>query len=453
MRTRYAIPLTCFSTCKADSPSQNAKLSAQGGGKRRRTSGDSIVLANTRLSKSPTKNQNLFRLSALNNKRNEPNIASTSDKLSAFASNLRARLNGNKSLEKNGQATKIPKIKLPWLEKAPNPLTSRAPAEAAAGALEAASKESTSIVESTERPMKVPRSRKAKKAVSTGDSRARAETNARTDSAQPVAAILQDTPEPDTKSTMISTKKYQGKWTTTVTGPKADDKQALKSKAPKNVSSRPEDKLWDCEHEPKPLTRAKALRAGVDVDDAAQVTNCLTMRFSLKDDPETKMVILYDPPADWDDQEEVTSLIKTMNQHRRREAGAKSATRHPYTSAEVDYLVKQFQGNKSMRGANAMSENKKWEELTADFNKQFSKRTTHVASRGEATVGVGERSWHAIMALCDRKDAILAAREMSTTKTTGKRKARDAELNEDEVEEKEDTVSPPPKRRRPAKKM
>ena len=210
-----------------------------------------------------------------------------------------------------------------------------------------------------------------------------------------------------------SKKKYQGKWSTTITGSKAHDKEALKPTAPKNNSSRPEDKLWDCTHHPKPILRSKAKSKGIDVDDPSQVDDFLTLRFSLKSDPATRKEIVYEPPADWDDQEELTSLIKTITQHRRREAGVKAETRHIYTAEEKAFLARHFEENEGMQGESGMSKNEKWEGLAGLFNERFRGRKSRIASKGGKDVDVGNRSWHAIMALCDRDEGIRRARKVS----------------------------------------
>jgi len=220
-------------------------------------------------------------------------------------------------------------------------------------------------------------------------------------------------------------KGYSGKWTITITGPKKDDKEALKPTVAKNSSSRPEDKLWNCDHHPTPMIRTKAKKCGKDVDDDTATVDMLTLRLSLKSDPDTKMEIKYDAPADWDDQDEITSLIKVITQHRRREAGVKMETRHAYSADEVKFLAKYFEDNVHLQGANAMSKNAWWQILTAAFNAKFKGRTARIASRGGDDVEIGERSWHAIMAECDRAGEILKARKLPTVKATPKRKILD----------------------------
>jgi hypothetical protein len=231
-------------------------------------------------------------------------------------------------------------------------------------------------------------------------------------------------------------KKYKGKWNTTTTGPLKDDKLAQKSPIAKNDSSRPEDKAWDCQHHPLPKTRAKALKEGVDVDDAVAAADYLTLRLSLKKDPETKMEIKYDPPADWDDQKEITALIKVITQHRRRFAGVKKETRHAYKPEEKRFLAKYFEEHQDLQGPKGMSRNEQWEGLAATFNVQFKGRKSKIASKGGVDVDVPERSWHAIMALCERDAQILKARKISAAaKTTSKRKM--AEADEQTVAEQE----------------
>lgn len=140
------------------------------------------------------------------------------------------------------------------------------------------------------------------------------------------------------------------------------------------------------------MTRAKAQKVGIDIDNATAAAELLTLLFSLKSDSATKMEAKYAPPSDWDDQEEITALIKVITQHRRREAGVTSETRHPYVPQETKFLVKYFEDHKEIQGADAMSKGKRWEILTAKFNTQFKDRKTKVASKGGKSVAIGERS-------------------------------------------------------------
>lgn len=261
------------------------------------------------------------------------------------------------------------------------------------------------------------------------------------------------TPTKTGKSKQIEEKRYKGKWTMITTGPLKDDKDAQKSPVAKNDSSRPEDKTWTCIHHPMPKTRAKALKEGINVDDAAATVDYLTLRLTLKKDPETKMEIRYDPPKAWDDQKEMTALVKVITQHRRRFAGVKKETRHAYKPEEKQFLATYFEGRTDLRGPKGMSRNEQWEDLAAAFNAQFKGRKSKIASKGGADVEVPERSWHAIMALCERDAQILKARKVfNAAQTTFKGKKM--ELEEGMVAEQESTdgagdeeVMPMPKKR------
>jgi hypothetical protein len=212
----------------------------------------------------------------------------------------------------------------------------------------------------------------------------------------------------------VNKKRYFGSWRHAITGPSKDDKAALTPPVTKNKSSNPADKVWECTHHPEPLPRKKLLRAGLDLDDPDTLSELLTLRFELKSDPATKLVYQYDPPSDWDDQFEITSLVKVITQHRRREAGAKSETRHAYTVQEIAWLTNYFDDHKSLQGEKGMQPVKKWESVAAAFNTKFRGREVRIASKGDEVETVGDRSWHAIMALSERNEDILKARKCST---------------------------------------
>lgn len=201
---------------------------------------------------------------------------------------------------------------------------------------------------------------------------------------------------------------YTGKWTVTVTGPLKDDRDALKARVAKNDSTKTEDKVWTVLDYPRPMTRDRAAKQGLDVDDETVAKQMLTLRLSLKQDNATIKTIVYEAP-DWDSQAQITKLTKKIGQDRRREAGSDDRTRHAYVKNEIDYLVKWFEERPDKQG-DAMSM-KMWKGLAADFNEHFDDRAVWVESRKE-TVAIGSRSDHALMGICMRDPRILEARRM-----------------------------------------
>jgi hypothetical protein len=224
---------------------------------------------------------------------------------------------------------------------------------------------------------------------------------------------------------------YTGSWTVTTIGPLKDDKDALRSSVAKNNSTNPEDKVWSVVAYPRPMTREKAKKKGLDVDDKEVAKTMLTLHFELKQDPSTVKTYVYDAP-NWDNQSQITKLTKKIGQNRRREAGSEEGTRHSYTTEEIHWLAKWFKDHPEKQGEGMPT--KEWKKVTAAFNPKFKDRTIHVESKKEK-LPIGNRSQSALMGICNRDDRILAARKLKGKNLKGKAADEDADAEEAQEEE------------------
>ena len=145
------------------------------------------------------------------------------------------------------------------------------------------------------------------------------------------------------------------------------------------------------------MTREKAANAepSLDVDNAEDQKEMLTMVFRHKQSDTTFKTIIYKAP-DWDSQESVSRVVKRITQDQRRHAGRMNQARVEYGKEEVSWLAKYFTDHPEHDGEERLS-NKEWQMITDAFNTNFSQ----------------SRSWHGISGICERKKEIREARKLT----------------------------------------
>jgi hypothetical protein len=212
------------------------------------------------------------------------------------------------------------------------------------------------------------------------------------------------------------------KKTVTYRGPLCANKcfvaSLYREKKPKNSSAAIEDKPWKLlTVRPKIKTREKYEKSSGKHLTGEITAEWLTVKFEHKESPETTMTIVFDQPADWNDQKEVSALIEDMAQTVRREAGTNVKNRTDYDHEELNWILEYFEpeNRKGYKGG------KFFDNMSQEMNAKF-EGTKAVLKNGEVSTEFRQhRKANGLLSKCTRDKAIRAVRgDVTRPKSTTK---------------------------------
>jgi hypothetical protein len=200
------------------------------------------------------------------------------------------------------------------------------------------------------------------------------------------------------------------KKTVTYRGPLCADKKfkaSLHKEKPKNISTFIQDKPWRLlTDRPKIQTRLRYEKSGIKKLTTETVKKWLTVKLEHKENPETTMTIVFDPPADWNNKAEVQALTEDLAQTIRREAGTDAKKRADYDDEETDWIMKYFEPE-DRKGYHGTAF---WATMSKKMNEKFEGTKAMLKGGEESTEIRQHRKPNALMSKCNRDSSIMAVR-------------------------------------------